>query len=141
MFTGKKPWTGAAAGLVLILSMLACSFSTSNSAVPTARPSTNNTNLPTAIPTSAGVPAAGPSPAAVGTSAVAAPTAPAAVPVTGGNFITSVREVASRVKPAVVQITNLQVQVGNFNQPFTVPAGVGSGVIYDSRATSSPTTT
>lgn len=35
------------------------------------------------------------------------------------------------VRPAVVQITNEQVQANQFNQPFTVPAGVGSGVIYD----------
>jgi S1-C subfamily serine protease len=40
--------------------------------------------------------------------------------------------VAQRVKPAVVQITNEQVQFDSFtNQPFTVPAGFGSGVIYD----------
>jgi S1-C subfamily serine protease len=39
--------------------------------------------------------------------------------------------VTQAVKPAVVQITNEQVQVDQFNQPFTVPAGVGSGVIYD----------
>jgi S1-C subfamily serine protease len=41
--------------------------------------------------------------------------------------------VANRIKPAVVQITNEQTQLGQFNQPFTVPAGVGSGVIYDSQ--------
>jgi S1-C subfamily serine protease len=39
--------------------------------------------------------------------------------------------VAQQVRPAVVQITNEQVQFDQFNQPFTVPAGVGSGVIYD----------
>jgi S1-C subfamily serine protease len=40
--------------------------------------------------------------------------------------------VAQKVKPAVVQITNEQVQFNGFtNEPFTVPAGVGSGVIYD----------
>jgi len=33
----------------------------------------------------------------------------------------------------VLQITNEQVQVGQFNQPFTVPSGVGSGVLYDSQ--------
>jgi S1-C subfamily serine protease len=31
----------------------------------------------------------------------------------------------------VAQIANLQVEVNQFNRPFTVPAGVGSGVIYD----------
>jgi S1-C subfamily serine protease len=40
--------------------------------------------------------------------------------------------VAQQAKPAVVQITNEQVQFDGFtNQPFTVPAGVGSGVVYD----------
>jgi S1-C subfamily serine protease len=48
------------------------------------------------------------------------------------EFATAVRQVAQRVKPAVVQITNVQVvQPEQFNRPFAVPAGVGSGVIYD----------
>jgi S1-C subfamily serine protease len=33
----------------------------------------------------------------------------------------------------VVQITNQQVQFDQFNQPYNVPAGVGSGVIYDNQ--------
>jgi S1-C subfamily serine protease len=44
----------------------------------------------------------------------------------------AVRQVSDQVKPAVVQITNEQVQLDQFNDPFTVPAGVGSGAIYDS---------
>jgi S1-C subfamily serine protease len=52
---------------------------------------------------------------------------------TNQNFSTAVRQVAVDVKGAVVQITNEQVQVDQFNQPFTVPAGVGSGIIYDSQ--------
>src|SRR4051794_24996799 len=60
----------------------------------------------------------------------AAPTG--AEPGTTGAFSTAVHQVAERVKPAVVQITNeQQVDVGRMAQPFTVPAGVGSGVIYD----------
>jgi S1-C subfamily serine protease len=47
------------------------------------------------------------------------------------SFSTVIEEVAQQVRPAVVQITNQQVQVDQFNQPFMVPAGVGSGVIYD----------
>src|SRR5581483_3595987 len=35
--------------------------------------------------------------------------------------------VIDRVKPAVVQVTSEQVQLDRFNQPFSVPAGVGSG--------------
>ncbi|MBI2908687.1 MAG: trypsin-like peptidase domain-containing protein [Chloroflexi bacterium] len=62
------------------------------------------------------------------------PTAPPrpATPLTS-DFSAAVRLVAQRVKPAVVQITNEQVQVDLFNRAFRVPAGVGSGVIYDSR--------
>jgi serine protease Do len=45
----------------------------------------------------------------------------------------AVRQVASNVRPAVVQITTQQVQLDQFNQPFSVPAGVGSGVIYDAQ--------
>jgi S1-C subfamily serine protease len=45
-----------------------------------------------------------------------------------------VRNVAERVRPAVVQITNQQtVQIDRFGEPFTVPEGTGSGVIYDNQ--------
>jgi serine protease Do len=47
------------------------------------------------------------------------------------DFSVAMRQVAARVRPAVVQITSQQLQVDQFNQPFAVPAGVGSGVIYD----------
>jgi len=50
-----------------------------------------------------------------------------------GDFEHVVSKVTQRVKPAVVQITNQQVQPDQFDQPFTVPAGVGSGIIYDSQ--------
>ncbi|CCF85063.1 putative serine protease do-like (fragment) [Nitrolancea hollandica Lb] len=33
----------------------------------------------------------------------------------------------------MVQITSQQVQIDQFNQPFTVPGGVGSGIIYDNQ--------
>ena len=63
----------------------------------------------------------------------AVPSPVAAAP-TSDNLLTAVRTVTQRVKPAVVQITNQQeVQTSQFNQPFVVPAGVGSGVIYDSQ--------
>jgi S1-C subfamily serine protease len=48
-----------------------------------------------------------------------------------GDFSTAIATVANNVKPAVVQITNMQSQVGPLNQGAVVPAGVGSGVIYD----------
>ena len=47
------------------------------------------------------------------------------------DFSTAIQTVANSVRPAVVQITNMQSQVGAFNQGAAVPAGVGSGVIYD----------
>ncbi len=75
-------------------------------------------------------------PAAAPTLAVPTIVAPAptsAAPVTTGSFATAVRDVAERVKPAVVQITNEQVSVSQLNQPFTIPAGVGSGIIYDAQ--------
>ncbi len=49
-----------------------------------------------------------------------------------GGLTGAVVQVVQKVKPAVVQITNEQQASGQFNQPFTVPAGVGSGVIIDS---------
>ncbi len=60
--------------------------------------------------------------------------APVTTPVSLGEFSIAIRDVAQKVKPAVVQITNEQTQVDFFTKhPFTVPAGVGSGVIYDSQ--------
>jgi S1-C subfamily serine protease len=41
--------------------------------------------------------------------------------------------VVEKVKPTIVQITSQQVELNSFNQPYSVPAGVGSGVIYDSQ--------
>jgi S1-C subfamily serine protease len=55
-------------------------------------------------------------------------------PTSAGDFSTAVRDVAQKIKPAVVQITNEQTQVDMYTQqPFTVPAGVGSGIIYDNQ--------
>ncbi|MBI4491357.1 MAG: trypsin-like peptidase domain-containing protein [Chloroflexi bacterium] len=74
-------------------------------------------------------------PSATSSPAAPAPPTPASSPVAApeGGFSLSIRQVAQRVRPAVVQITNEQVQFDRFNQPFTVPAGVGSGVIYDTQ--------
>ena len=55
----------------------------------------------------------------------------APAPATSGDFTTAVRDVSQKVRPAVVQITNQQVQFDQYNQEYNVPAGVGSGVIYD----------
>ena len=47
------------------------------------------------------------------------------------DFQNAVELVVERVRPAVVQITNEQGQGGLLRRSETVPAGVGSGVIYD----------
>ena len=56
---------------------------------------------------------------------------PTPAPLADGGFASAVKQVAEQVKPAIVQITNEQVQYSLFSAPFTVPAGVGSGIIYD----------
>jgi S1-C subfamily serine protease len=56
---------------------------------------------------------------------------PPATPLAGGDLVNSVRLVAQKVKPAVVQITSMQVSVDQMNQASEVPTGVGSGVILD----------
>jgi len=48
------------------------------------------------------------------------------------SLVTAIRQVVQQVKPAVVQITNEQVQPDQFGGA-AVPAGVGSGVIYDAQ--------
>ncbi len=57
---------------------------------------------------------------------------PAPAP-SGGDFAGAIRQVSNQVRPAVVQITNLQQQqqTGPLAGGVAVPAGVGSGVIYD----------
>jgi S1-C subfamily serine protease len=51
----------------------------------------------------------------------------------GAEFRSAIRQVSDQVRPAVVQITNLQQQPGVFVGPGAVPTGVGSGVIYDNQ--------
>lgn len=96
------------------------------SASVSASPTLSVAPAPAAAPSASPNPlAAAPSPAVV--SAAASPTAAI-------NLLTAIRSVSQQVKPTVVQITNQQqIQTSQFNQPFVVPAGVGSGVIYDSQ--------
>lgn len=95
-------------------SQIGTAVATAVTDVPTA-PSVDSTAAPTAV--------------ALATTAPPPP-APAAQ---AGELITAIRQVSQHVKPAVVQITNEQVQLGQFNKPFSVPAGVGSGAIYDNQ--------
>jgi S1-C subfamily serine protease len=48
------------------------------------------------------------------------------------GFAEAVRNVAQKVKPAVVQVTN-EVAIDQLHPSDIVPAGVGSGVIYDAQ--------
>jgi hypothetical protein len=47
---------------------------------------------------------------------------------------TAIRQVSDQVRPAIVQITNLQQQPGQLATGVAVPSGVGSGVIDDAQA-------
>src|SRR5262245_38385432 len=99
--------------LVCLASITACQMNTTSSGaeLPTATAAP-----PTAAPTAAATPhAAAPPASATATSNTSAT-----------DFSSVIRAVAQQVKPAVVQITNEQVQIDQFNQSFTVPAGVGS---------------
>lgn len=129
----------AGAALVLAASLVfaaGCQFN-SSADTATAAPDTAQT-LATSAPAATAAPAAATAMPAAATAApepTAAPAATAAPDAAAGinpaAFTTVIRDVARNVRPGVVQITNQQVQLDQFNQAFTVPAGVGSGVIYD----------
>jgi serine protease Do len=95
-----------------------------------------------------GAPPPAPTPAPSSTPVASRPESPAVAGVQqsppGGNTTQSsavnagvtdlrngVRSAAQRAQPATVQITTQQTTVDQFNRPFSVPAGVGTGVIYD----------
>jgi S1-C subfamily serine protease len=72
-----------------------------------------------------------PAPSIVAASTAYAQSAPSA---SGSvDLSTAIRQVADQVRPAIVQITNLQQQPGAVTSSATVPAGVGSGVLYDNQ--------
>jgi serine protease Do len=102
---------------------------------PAAAAAPSPASSPAARPAASASPVAAASPVAV---ASVLPSAPGAVVAANGaqsdNLLSAIRTVSQQVRPAVVQITNQQqVQTGQFNQPFVVPAGVGSGVLYDNQ--------
>jgi serine protease Do len=132
-----------AAGIVLSLLLAACqaAFGTQASDNPsnaanaaTAPAAANAATVPAAATTLPASATDAPTAAAAATPASTnGSSGTAAAPAGGGDLRTLIRQVAQQVKPAVVQITNEQVQLDQSNQPFTVPAGVGSGVIYDNQ--------
>jgi serine protease Do len=113
-------------------------------ATPTARPTPANTaSVGTAQPaasvaqpvatqaTATSGPRVTPAPAtptAVAASAGAANADPLSTTASGAGIIA---EVAAKVRPGVVQITNEQLTFNQLNQGVLVPQGVGSGVIFD----------
>jgi len=118
-------------GIVLSLLLVsACQSTLNTQANTTTSAAADAVSAPSAAPTAATGSAATPVLAATAITSEA-PTPAAAS--SGGDLRTLIRQVAQQVKPAVVQITNEQVQIDQSNQPFTVPAGVGSGVIYDNQ--------
>jgi serine protease Do len=51
-----------------------------------------------------------------------------------GGFRDAIYQVVEHVKPAVVQVTNEQANVGSLSQSSgAIPVGVGSGIIYDNQ--------
>jgi S1-C subfamily serine protease len=126
--------------LIMLLGLAACSVPGAISALA---PSASTLPAATApAPATAAVAAQSDTAIPAATALVAAP-ADTAVPTASANsstgaalsdFSVAIRNVVQQIKPAVVQITNEQYQVdGSSNTPFTVPAGVGSGVIYDNQ--------
>ncbi len=104
--SGSRVFKVIIAMMIVLLTATACQVTT-----PSASPSQNTTT------------SGSPAPSSNSSSAPASMTA--------SDFQEAIRQVVQRVKPAVVHITTQQVQGDQFNQPFTVPSGVGSGIIYD----------
>jgi serine protease Do len=103
-------------GALALLLSLALASCQSSSGTPTPTPSA----------------AASSSAATSSTSPAGSGTGPSLAPPSGG-LATAVRAVAQKVKPAVVQITNEQVSVDFAGNAETVPAGVGTGIIFDAQ--------
>jgi serine protease Do len=125
--------------LILLMGLAACSAPAAISALAPSATTPTVTTVPTQVTADTAIPAASMTPAEA-TAVVAAPadtavppaSASASAGIAASDFSAAIRNVAQQIKPAVVQITNEQYQVDGFtNTPFTVPAGVGSGVIYD----------
>ncbi len=136
MFFKRKMYFVTILTLSFSLVLAACSLtkstglSHSSSPASTASPTRTTPSSPTPVTSTAAEATTVPSGEPTSTQAASS------LPVTGlstGNFATAIRDVAEKVRPAIVQITNEQSQLNLYNQPFTVPAGVGSGIIYDSK--------
>ena len=56
-----------------------------------------------------------------------------AQPASNADLRSAIRAVSEQVRPAIVQITNLQTPPDQFVGGAAIPSGVGSGVIYDAQ--------
>ncbi len=88
---------------------------------PTRRPPTSTEPMP-------GSPTAAPTTRPAATAAVSSPD-----PLAPGTGAGVIADVAARVRPGVVQITNEQLTFNQLNPRALVPRGVGSGVIFDAQ--------
>jgi S1-C subfamily serine protease len=104
---------------------------TSNPTIAPVSPTAVATTAPTAAATSSATAA---SPAVAAGSVQAAPVDPLPVLPATSTGAGTIADVAAKARPAVVQITNQQLTRQAFQgQPILAPAGVGSGVIYDTQ--------
>jgi S1-C subfamily serine protease len=151
-------------GLLLALTLSACSLGSSSSTMvapsPTTAPSSSSATSATTVPTASAAttaPTTASTTAPVATTASNATTARAtttggtttanasasttpatsliSAPIGAGGQPLSVAQINQKVRPAVVQVTNNQKAQGRFGAAngAVVPAGVGTGFIFDKR--------
>jgi S1-C subfamily serine protease len=72
-------------------------------------------------------------PVAGDTGAAVAPVGASGMGPGSADQVLSVREVAARIRPAVVHITNEQVALDQRNRPTLQEAGIGTGFVFDSK--------
>ena len=122
---------GATIFIVLLLAVAgsACTIGGSDGTNASAPTATNSTTSNTGVTTVNASPTTS-SPASPMASPMASPTSQSGNSNGQANVLNGFNQVVQETKPAVVQITNLQAAPQQYNSP-TVPAGVGSGFIFD----------
>src|SRR5213595_591872 len=123
MRAGRSVW-GPCAQLLALAAALSLASCSGGSSAPVAQ-------APSTPPTQVVQPSTGNNTSNTGGSSSAS-TGVASSPSGAADLTTGIKRVASQTRPAVVQITNQQVTFDRFSgNSVQVPAGVGSGVIYD----------
>jgi S1-C subfamily serine protease len=119
-------------GAAVLLCLAACTGKNNHKSVATAatasRAQATSASGPAAAPQPSSSPSTTSSPNSGSSSGSNAATGSAST----ASLTTAIRQVVQEVKPAVVQITNEQAAPDQFGG-VAVPAGVGSGVIYDTQ--------